>query len=458
MISYKSSPDIEYNGTENCARMQLFADTSTELTGVTHFDGILLLQGSTAYVISSGEKWMLDGSGSWILQPSDNAWQNVYTKAEIDTMITTIYNIMMYYHTSQESADGTITFYTLGTPVGSLTIHGNGEQTGTPTPDNPVMPEFVGVRTAQLFDKNAKSTTNGFMQDTMLQSDGTTLAWNVFSVSEYIPIESGAEYYISDVMNAAFNAPSACFYDSSKQFLSSVVYQARNSFGFSVPAGAAYVRISYMNTQANAVMLNAGSTALPYEPFGYKIPITCAGQTTPVYLGEVPTVRRIKKLVLTGEEEYLQYSGSTGVGARLTVDDMRIPSSVAQRANGYCTHFVPTSAPSGATGDNITFGTTINVIYLILSVASQQDLNISTFDEFKAYLAAQYAAGTPVVIWYVLAEPQTAIVNEPLAKIGDYADELSSADAGVSIPTFRGQNTLTVDTELPPSKIIISGE
>lgn len=90
MISYKSSPDIEYDGTENCARMQLFADTSTELTGVTHFDGIRLVQGSAAYVISSGEKWMLDGSGSWIQQPSDNAWQNVYTKTETDALLLPI--------------------------------------------------------------------------------------------------------------------------------------------------------------------------------------------------------------------------------------------------------------------------------------------------------------------------------------------------------------------------------
>jgi hypothetical protein len=33
-------------------------------------------------------------------------------------------------------------------------------------------------------------------------------------------------------------------------------------------------------------MLNSGSTALPYEPFGYKIPITCAGTTVNVYTGD----------------------------------------------------------------------------------------------------------------------------------------------------------------------------
>ena len=128
----------------------------------------------------------------------------------------------------------------------------------------------IAMQGKNLFDKSATNTSNGYIQDTMLQSDGTTLAWNVFSVSEYIPIEGGADYYLSDVMNAAFNAPSLCFYDSSKQFLSAITYQARFSFGFSAPSGAAYVRISYMNVQADAVMLNLGSTALPYEPYGMQ--------------------------------------------------------------------------------------------------------------------------------------------------------------------------------------------
>ena len=34
----------------------------------------------------------------------------------------------------------------------------------------------------------------------------------------------------------------------------------------------------------------------------WAIPITCAGQTTPVYLGQTQTARRIRKLVLTGVE------------------------------------------------------------------------------------------------------------------------------------------------------------
>jgi hypothetical protein len=81
----------------------------------------------------------------------------------------------------------------------------------------------------------------------------------------------------------------------------------------------------------------------------------------------------------------------------------------------------------------------------------------STTDALKEYLASEYQAGHPVMVWYVLSAPETAIVNEPLAKIGDYADELHSTDAAVTIPTVKGQNTLTVDTELQPSEVSITG-
>ena len=36
-------------------------------------------------------------------------------------------------------------------------------------------------------------------------------------------------------------------------------------------------------------------------------------------------------------------------------------------------------------------------------------------------------------------------------------DKLHSADAGVTIPTARGTNTLTVDTDLKPSEMTITG-
>lgn len=88
MISLKQSYEIEYDGTENTARFDLFADTASDLTGLTHFDDIKLLQGSDTLDISTGDHYILQSSGTWIKQPSANAFENVYTKSEIDSMIS----------------------------------------------------------------------------------------------------------------------------------------------------------------------------------------------------------------------------------------------------------------------------------------------------------------------------------------------------------------------------------
>jgi hypothetical protein len=68
-----------------------------------------------------------------------------------------------------------------------------------------------------------------------------------------------------------------------------------------------------------------------------------------------------------------------------------------------------------------------------------------------------YLSSNPITIWYVLAEPETGIINEPLHKIGDYADTISYAQSGVEISTTKGFNTITTDTTVLPSNIEVKG-
>lgn len=169
----------------------------------------------------------------------------------------------------------------------------------------------------------------------------------------------------------------------------------------------------------------------------YKIPITVNGTEHPIYLGQVETTRRIKKLVLNGSEDI--YVISDGV-LYFTPQDTMIKQSRL-----YCTHYAYYNLPRdeipvnsvttrGGAGTSLWFKT-----------------EYATAADFKSYLAAQYAAGTPVTVWYVLAEPETGIANEPLMKIGDYADTISMAQAEVTIPTSDGGNTITFGTSVQPS-------
>lgn len=178
----------------------------------------------------------------------------------------------------------------------------------------------------------------------------------------------------------------------------------------------------------------------------WTIPITCAGQTVPVYLGQVQTVRKIWKLILTGNEEWTYITGGkhwTRVDGYLKSGLMCICSHYKAVANGSGSGFI-------ANGQVGFYSTGANRLIFC-------NENYTTTEDWESYLADQYSAGHPVTVWYVPATPTTGVVNEPLAKIGEYADELSSADAGVTISTARGQNTLTVDTDLQPSSTSITG-
>ena len=46
-------------------------------------------------------------------------------------------------------------------------------------------------------------------------------------------------------------------------------------------------------------------------------------------------------------------------------------------------------------------------------------------------------------------------VNEPLMKIGGYADTLSMEQAGVQIPTLNGTTVIDVDTAVKPTEMYI---
>lgn len=176
----------------------------------------------------------------------------------------------------------------------------------------------------------------------------------------------------------------------------------------------------------------------------YKIPISSGGVTTNIYLGSTQMVRQIKKLVLTGDEYWVYQANNL----RFVMTINNIVVSGLRATPFFCTHYIPIS--DGRPIEDVP----LNAAYLAAVMTNTATLNIkidtyTTAADFKAYLAAQYANGTPVTVWYVLATPETAAVNEPLMKIGTYADTLSNA---ASIPTTEGANSITVDTAVQPSE------
>ena len=307
--------------------------------------------------------------------------------------------------------------YPLGQSV-TIGLKGNTVQNGTPSPSNPVDVNGVGERTANWFDETYPSVSTSIKYRSIYVGNGE------FTGSSDVPIINNK----SSIWLIAGQASSGASGDNT----------ITNAYK-TVTSIDGYVTIAYRNTDSSIdfsqyhVMLNAGSQPLSYEAHGYKIPILNGSTTNNVYLGEVQTVRNMQKLVLTGQEDWNVYASIS--------DCYRLSLRPETGVTGYgiCSHYalVETTAQLA----NGTFVSGQNYSYF-------KDTTVIDLNGWNNFLQQQYAAGHPVTVWYVLATPQTAVVNEPLMKIGDYADSIS----GISIPTTAGANTLDVDTTVKPSE------
>jgi hypothetical protein len=294
------------------------------------------------------------------------------------------------------------------------------------------MPEGCGERTGNLFDGNYE----------LAYMAGSAYAQYYSGISNVrtavIPCKANTKYSIKRYVGGNRLRVASYTAKPTNNMTGTLLFDQNSATSTTVttPANAEYLAVYVAEVTSATEVITTGifeGETIPstYIPYGYKITISSNSTTTPVYLGEVETTRRIKKLVLTGQENW----GAGTENFYIFVTSQGVPYSSA-----ICTHAKNSSINNNGTA-------------LWMKKADFPDT--PTVADFKSYLAAQYAAGTPVTIWYVLATPETAVVNEPLMKIGDYVDSLSRAKTGIDIPTVVGQNALDVLTTVKPSSMRI---
>lgn len=67
---------------------EISADTANDLP--TNTADLQYVLGSWARTVDTGDIYRINSSGVWVLQPSTNAWSNVYTKAELEKYLAVI--------------------------------------------------------------------------------------------------------------------------------------------------------------------------------------------------------------------------------------------------------------------------------------------------------------------------------------------------------------------------------
>lgn len=326
--------------------------------------------------------------------------------------------------------------YSDGTAITSYTIKGNTVQNGTPTPSAPVDVNGVGVRTENLttvYNPNT-SSSGGLNFEAIgdkLRIYGTASTYVQCINTNDIILPSGTYTFSisSSIGNTGFYAQ---FRSVDGTTTYATITNATTITFNEATTGRIRVIISateskpYATDEVISIMINEGSTALPYEPYGYKIPISSGQQTTNIYLGSTQTVRQIKKIDLST----LNWNWNASIKLYTTSDltDIVYTSSNQQLGAGLCEYY---KMHIGAGMGNALADGCLAIDISIISVHSETQTPPHGY------------------FYYALRQAETGIVNEPLMKIGNYVDTLSNA---ASIPTTEGANSITVDTTVQPSE------
>lgn len=353
-------------------------------------------------------------------------------------------------------------FLSRGASISEWTLYGKFVQNGTPTPTSPIPVQGVGERTANLFEHPvySETTSQGItftpIENGMLYVSGTPTGYASFALCSRQKIPANLigqlvtfNFVIRDVVNITWGG--ITIYDENQ----TVLYQYQGGTAaphkITMPDNADTMTATVKRNNNGVVtsgviglMLNIGSSALPYEPYGYKISITSNGTTVATHYTDKPLYgtgdnldylqrladgsgvehRAWVKLVLTGDEDWQWSTGDVSGYVYLAISNA---AGYAVQNSEICSHFISKqiSGSNNEEGIGVQNKSTPSTMTAILIRHTGLSTDVTTF---KSYLAAQYAAGTPVTVIYQLATPTDTPVTLP------------------EIPTAVGTNTLDTDT------------
>lgn len=187
---------------------------------------------------------------------------------------------------------------------------------------------------------------------------------------------------------------------------------------FTVPIGYPYVLFYVRNTYTanrpttqeviDAFQVELGSTATAYEPY-----VTPQTATVPTLLavGDYKDSAELISGIKTGKIGIKVFTGNevflNGQNGWITEDVQDQYWDNATPYSPLCTHFVGTdSTPVAGSNTVRVYRTSDNTGRIYFGIDKTLDA-FSTREKFAAWLAAQYAAGNPVIVIYVLATETT---------------------------------------------------
>ena len=394
-----------------------------------------------------------DGIG-WVLEyPSgggdfdDSNLQPIYdllgseysTKSEIETYVagqiaTSVTNEI------ENTASGDVISVndSLDAPLRGLKLFGKTTQNGTPAPDNPVDLESAGDDggiDVSVCGKNIYRPEKMVAGDPFYNSDGTTQVIAGVVVG-YIPVKPNATYAITAYCDRNGRYVRVAQLTSGKEFVSGVRFAQAGAVDggfrtFKTSGRTAYLQVA-SDPEITAVQIEHASDRTEYEQSVYQdfdistpdglpgVPVSTGGNYTDgsgqqwacdeIDLERGVYVQRVGRVALSGNEADGKgmgwHTNSLNAGApgniKRYVLEQFLPENIVSASGvvfpGFCSHFVPINANTGAAGATVGAAITKSGMLNIYSP-------ILVLSEFIKWLQTQHSAGTPVTVYYILPEP-----------------------------------------------------
>ena len=395
--------------------------------------------------------------------------------------------------------------YSKGKNIRNYEVYGNSVQDGTPTPESPVEIQSVGDLTKNLLPYPYYDTTktiNGITftdnGDGTITVDGTATADIYFFLQSNITLSSGTY-----IMSGCPTGGSTTTYFIG--FGSSTDADIGNGAVRTLPEDRTmnlFIKILNGTAVSNIVFkpqLEEGTTATEYEPYGYKIPIVNSGKnllpypyhhTTKTENGITFTDNGDGSVTVSGTAtEYVDFGFVQALPCRPNQAYTVVKNGVD--VNNVSFVFCDVNENGKITRETVsttrektfTVTTLASTAYIKLLMKRQQN-NAECTGTVKPTLEL----GTTATEYEPYRVPVTANIylDEPLRKIGDYADyidfkgqrvvrkvgvldntstkPISESLVALAIPTeepiplpalktFKGTNIISVDTSVQPSNI-----
>ena len=328
-----------------------------------------------------------------------------------------------------------------------------------------------GQMSRNLFDEEL---AQGYYSDTAGSSNDLISSSLRVAGTTFIPVSTGNTMTLTYESAIGITKYLVYYYNNNKELINAVGWNINGST-ITIPDNISFIRVVWgakedwssghnyvtlLVANISNIMLNFGSTALPYEPYGesvgelvtdsqseyygkYAIPITNNSETANIYLDE--------PLTKSGNNaDYIDYATQKRHNADGTSADVTMPELPAQSST-----------------NSLSVGTTVQPSSVSVDVGEV----VSCGDKITDSQNANYGKyKIPVTLTANSTETTDIYLDTPLAKSGNNADYIDfktqkrynsdGTEITVTLPEIAvttGTNTLTVGTEIQPSKVYLQG-